>query len=315
MAKRKSKTRFYEDDLRAFIFPKKKKTTNVVNPFTGEQIENHAASGAQRAARAKKKAGGGEAKPKPFSLSAMLKEQRAKDPNFGKGDNDDDDPRLRSPKDRMAARTKYQNNYNEIEKDYDAEVRGAIEVYTGDEGFNVVNKHLRGGGDFSTLPGGSHRVADPHSEFPGGTKAVAGPNMQALQDAASAKLSEPVMAYRGVSDRIGDMILNSPNKEYTARGMTSTSMNPVIANSYLAGAKKDAEGVRTGRTMLEIRATKGAPVAKYSQYDDELEIIQAHGARYRVAGVEKKQFPFTGPSKLGRPPNDPVRVIILEQVE
>jgi len=300
MAKnRKSKTRFYEDDLRAFIFGKKKKTTNLVNPFTGEQIENHAQSGAQRAARAKKKAGGGGAKPKPFSLSAMLKEQRAKDQRVaGQHLKDKEahekqiDQSLRSAPDREKASGEYQENYRDLEKSYDAETQRAIEVYTGDEGFQVVNEHLRAGGDFSTL----NLEAKARYDRLGYKQTVQPPNMQALQDAANEPLANPSMTYRGVSNRIGDLILDSPGGEYTARGMTSTSMNPKTANSY---SKQD--------TMLQIRATKGAPVNKYSSYDDELEIVQAHGARYKIVEVEKRIFKNFG--------QKPLRMITMEQVE
>jgi len=240
MAKnRKSKTRFYEDDVRAFIFTKKK-TANTANPFTGEIIENHP---------------GGHGK---------------------KGG------ALRTSKDRIEARLdsfpSRRKAYAKIEKTYDEDTNLAAKTYSGEEGYIAINGHLRAGGDLGTFQNA---------------------NLHKLQRAASGDLAEPTMVYRGVSDRIGDMIL--ANKEYEAKGFTSTSTDPRYAGSF-------------GNTVLEIRATKGATISSTSKFPEEMEIVQAHGAKYRVQGVEKSQTfsRITGGKK--NPHRVTKRVIVLEQI-
>lgn len=99
-----------------------------------------------------------------------------------------------------------------------------------------------------------------------------------VQSAASQPLPEKTVVFRGVSERIGNMLLSG--KEYEAQGFVSASLDPEVARDFTSWAKGE-------NTILEITAKTGVASGEVSSHQSETEVVQAHGTRYSVNGSEK----------------------------
>lgn len=164
----------------------------------------------------------------------------------------------------------------ELESSLDAADRQALDNYTSEPGagaanpstsYENINKAVRAGGPDSL---------DPEARA----------TFDRVNQIASRPLAEPVTTYRGVAlkeptrsaflSKMNDAALSGEAVQFS--GITSTSLDPEIAGGH---AKGDV--------VFEIKAKTGAYIDPVSQVGGERELIQAHGTRYKVVAVQRRQ--------------------------
>lgn len=152
----------------------------------------------------------------------------------------------------------------------------SLREYSGNELYGDINDALRKGKKPSEVP--------PQ------------PVASDIQREAQKPLVKETVVYRGMLSKHADEILKSvKGNEIEMQGFVSTSTNPAVATGFSPPPK----------TVMEIKAKRGVSPRDVSEYSNEMEIIQAHGTRYRVVGVRNDQK-VNGHSK--------VRVIEMEEV-
>jgi hypothetical protein len=196
--------------------------------------------------------------------------------------------------DREIARTRMMHKSSEIynhmfvkQASVIKSVEEAIVTYTSGASnkavsYKTINAHLRNGGSFDDM-------------FP--SLPSVGRQMKALQEATKQAIHPPVIVYRAVDAKIAQKF--GVDKDIVMKGFVSTSMSPEIASHFTE---------MKGRTLLEIKAKSGLAVSKLKETDwfGELEVLQAHGTKYRYVGKKK--------AKIGERGDQSLPVIMLEEV-
>lgn len=145
--------------------------------------------------------------------------------------------------------------------------------------YTEINGHLRNGTVGSAKPSMQDRIKN-------------------IQSAASQKLKEPVVTYRGIDNKRAKDLLKSGSMQ--AEGFVSSSLSKGLATAF---AEPGAGSIH----LLEIRAKTGASVESISRFPGEFEIVQAHGTKYRVLGSRKE-------SVRGLMKSSNATIITLEEV-
>lgn len=139
----------------------------------------------------------------------------------------------------------------------------AVRNYTDSDNYEPMNRGLREGGDPTKVP--------PQ------------PQTAHLQKLASQPLSEPTVTYRGISHEMFDSDFGKAKvgAVITAKGFQSTSLDPGVGAGFAAG-----DTATRGYPVMEIKAKSGVFVGDLSHAENEHEVIQAHGTKYRLVGIE-----------------------------
>jgi hypothetical protein len=138
--------------------------------------------------------------------------------------------------------------------------RASVKGYTG-SGYTSINESLRQGGSGGALSGSAARIAsaiDKHDSPP-----------------------PPELVWRGVSHGgVGSVAASlGAGDVIELKGFQSTSIKPEFAHSWGAG-----------KTIFEIKPSKGAYVKVVSSHSHEYEYLLPHAAKYTVAGVKNVKF-------------------------
>ena len=162
------------------------------------------------------------------------------------------------------AETNLQKAQSKAHGEPDKLTKEGIEHYTGNE-YDMVNGNLRDG-----LP-----MSKAHGDV------IMAKRMVALQKQASKEIPTPPPApllYRGLSEKRAKSMKESGGDPITAKGFVSTSISSKQAMTF--SSKR-----RTGKGhLMEIKPKRGVSVSKNSSYAEEMEVIQAHGTRYKYVG-------------------------------
>lgn len=139
----------------------------------------------------------------------------------------------------------------------------AVRNYTDSDNYEPMNRALREGGDPTKVP--------PQ------------PQTAHLQTLSKQPLSEPTVVYRGISEEMFDTQFSKAKvgAVITAKGFQSTSVDPGVGAGFAAG-----DTATRGYPVLEIKAKTGLFAGDLSHAENEHEVIQAHGTRYRLIGIE-----------------------------
>lgn len=147
----------------------------------------------------------------------------------------------------------------------DKDVQSAVNAYSAiGSGYKDMNGALRQGKGFEGIPKDIRKDAE---------------NLQKL---AQQPLKKPQIVYRGVSKEVFDKQFAGLTKgqEIATKGFASTSTSSAIAKNFSGGGQK-------GDVLLEIKAKTGAYIADKSAVRYEYEMVQAHGTKYRMVGIEQ----------------------------
>jgi hypothetical protein len=140
--------------------------------------------------------------------------------------------------------------------------KSAINAYTSNDHYKSANASLRGGGDITKVP--------------------PSPQMAHLNTLAQQPLSKPTLVYRGIPKDVFEKHYAhlGEGSEMKGQGFGSASLSPNVARSFSDGGGKEDY-------VMEIKAKTGLAVSDMSEYPEEHEIIQAHGTRYRLLGIDR----------------------------
>jgi len=154
--------------------------------------------------------------------------------------------------------------YERSGKKLTAAHKEALEFYSGEDGYDILNGSLRG----------TKQDAD--------VALAVDPTIRLIQEAASHPLPEPTMVFRGVSPRTFERFSNS--NEVVSEGFVSTSLDRSVAKGF----SRKTGSIIDPYHLLEIVAKTGASITPVSQMPAEAEILQKHGVRYRVVGKRQE---------------------------
>lgn len=157
--------------------------------------------------------------------------------------------------------------------------QNAAKVYTSEE-YKKINGALRSGESIDNVPP---------------------PELKRLNSkAAKTKLPPGTVLYAGVGENTAKRILEGGDT-FEHKGLRSTSVDPGTATKFLKGEPY----------VMEIKAKRGLAIDDSVSDWEEMEVVQAHGTKYRVIGFQKNRKLGSSSDRGGR---KAVNVITLEEI-